>query len=430
MKTKYFILIPLFILSLNINLIAGDPGFSSSARAKTVALNGMYFTGMDGLQPVLGNPSVLALLNSGGVEMYIANHIGQHEFKNTRNEMYKSFNDDDYSFGGGIFWSFSPLFTAALSYQRATDYHVNWPYTNLFSLDSISALIAFDFFNEITIDAATVSTGIGFENFSFGASIHYYFVEHILSFPKTNERWNQGLGQAAYQLSYNQDGNAFGFNLGVSYQANDQLRFGVFAKSGFKADLDGTASGNLLRDLDSTASLVNINSSLEMPWEFGGGILYELNEDLKLNFDIKYSLWGSIEKSIAIDFENPVWQQRLSSIDSLTGINASNLNLSYDNSFDAGVGLEYYTSNLILRTGYHFSQSPNTDATYNMLFPSVDQHIISIGIGYRDKNLIIDAAVAYAFGVEREVTGAAVKNSSGRYSSSMVLPAVTLRYLL
>jgi long-subunit fatty acid transport protein len=65
-----------------------------------------------------------------------------------------------------------------------------------------------------------------------------------------------------------------------------------------------------------------------------------------------------------------------------------------------------------------------------MLFSSVDQHWVSLGIGYQDENLLIDAVVAYAFGISTDVINSEFRNLTGNYSSTVVLPAITFRYLL
>jgi long-subunit fatty acid transport protein len=64
-----------------------------------------------------------------------------------------------------------------------------------------------------------------------------------------------------------------------------------------------------------------------------------------------------------------------------------------------------------------------------MLFPSVNQHWISFGAGYQDENILIDAALAYAIGISTKVSSAGVRNLSGSYGSSVILPVITFRYL-
>lgn len=427
---KYFTVILVILLSFSNTLTAGDAGFNVASRAKTLSLNGLYFAGTDGLQAVLTNPSMLSLLKSGGVEFFAADRIAQFELESTRNGLFKSFDDNDFSFGGGIYWMFSQSFSAALSYQRAVDYKTNWPFSNLFRNDSLSALLVFDFHNQITIDAASASLAINIDKFSIGASANLYHVEHHSAFPFTNERWGEGLGRPAYQLNYDQDGYTFGFGLGVSAQFNDRFRAGVMARSGYKADMEGIANNIMFAELDSISSQASLTGTFEMPWVFGGGIVYEWSENLTLNMDIQYSLWGNIRETFILSVDNSIWQQRLSMTDTLTDINASGFNLSFTNTIDAGIGLEYKTSDLVLRTGYRFSQSPNSDDSYNLLFPDVDQHWVSLGIGYLYENLLVDASIAYAFGVSREIIKPGIGNLSGKYKSNIILPTVTIRYLL
>ncbi len=430
MKLFTSILIFLQIFLLSTVIFAGETNFTMASRAKTLSLNGLYFAGTDGLQSILGNPSMLSQLSSKGIELFIVDHIGQHEYENLQGDLFKSFQDDDFSFGGGIFWALSPAFTAALSYQRAIDYKVNWPFANLFSTDSSSSLLAFDFYNQITVDAASASFASSINQFSIGASANFYFIEQHTAFPRSNERWNQGLGLAGYQFNYNQDGYSFGFNLGASLQINNRFRVGVMTRSGFKADLEGTAESNMFAQLDSASSSVDLSGTFELPWIFGAGLNYEWTENLRINLDVQYSLWNGIQKTFDLTFENATWQQNLSSRDSLTDINSSSFNFYFKNSIDAGLGVEFSTSDLVLRGGYRFSQSPNSDNTYNLFFPSVDQHYISFGIGYRDESLIVDASLAYVFGLSKEVIKPVMRNSSGNYSSTLILPNITFRYLL
>ena len=422
-------LLIIFLVIVNYSVIAGDTNFSTISRAKTLSLNGLYFAGTDGLQSVLGNPAMLSHLNSKQLEFFVTDNIGQYKYENLKNNLFESYQDDDFSFGGGIFWSFSPSLTAALSYQRAIDYKISWPFVNLFKTDSASSLLAFDYYNQITIDAASASVAIGFNNFSVGASINLYYAEQHSAFPRSNEMWKQGVGLAGYQINYNQDGYSFGFNIGAALQISEKLRAGIMTKSGFSVDLDGSAETRMFSDLDSISSAVNLSGTFEIPWVLGAGLVYDWTDDLTINIDLQYSLWDGIQKTFDFTFDNSKWQQNLSSVDSLTAITSSSFTLALKNSIDAGIGVQYKTSNVILRAGYRYSQSPNADITYNMLFPAVDQHIISAGVEYRMEKLIADVGLAYSFGVTRNIN----KESSllaGKYSSDTYTPSVTLRYEL
>ena len=65
-----------------------------------------------------------------------------------------------------------------------------------------------------------------------------------------------------------------------------------------------------------------------------------------------------------------------------------------------------------------------------MLFPSVDQHIFSVGAGLREGNLILDAALLYSFGVKTEVSNNQIPSVSGSYNYDTIIPMVNLKYVL
>jgi long-subunit fatty acid transport protein len=372
------------------------------------------------------NPASFSSGSGSGAEIYILNQSGLQEFSDISSNLYKSFQEDDFNAGAGVFWKINPSLTAAASYGRAVSYNVDWPFANFFETDSASSLLTFDMHNTFSIDAASVSLSVRSEDFSIGASAHFYFVEQNSAFPVSNPEWSSGSGLAAYQLNYMLDGTAFGFNLGISYQINEDLKAGAMVRSGYKSDLEGEAQTRMFSDLDSASSAAAVSAVFEMPWVFGAGFLYSWSDNLSINIDFQYSLWASTQENMDFTFNDPVWQQNLGSIDPLTGITPGSFLLAYDNSIDAGIGMEYFLSDISLRFGYKFSQSPNSTETYNLLFPAVDNHTISFGVGYKSGRIIIDAALAYSIGVTEKINSGNIL--PGEYTSSGYLPSVTLRY--
>jgi len=209
------------------------------------------------------------------------------------------------------------------------------------------------------------------------------------------------------------------------------MRLAISIRSGYSSNLKGTAVSTMFSDLDSISSKVNVASKLEIPWIFGTGALYTISPELTLNIDAQYSLWGSVQKSMDFSFNDAVWQQNLSTVDQLTGINGTSFNLSYKNTIDVGAGLEYIPEgDISYRFGYKFSQSPNQKSTYSMFFPAGDQHWFSAGFGLREDDFILDGTVAYAIGFSNKVTNGIVNNINGKYSYSVVIPSVSIKYLI
>lgn len=431
MRTKHTLVSVLILFAFIGNVYAGGADLNVIQGAKTLSLDGLYFAGGDGLNSVLGNPAGLIKVSNKYLELSIADIIGQQKFESKTRGLHKSYEDDHFALGGGIAWSFSPDFILAASYQRAVNYNVDWPFLAYQYTDTTTSVSSQDLYNRFKVNAASVSAAARFDRLTVGVTISAYQVKHETAFPLENRSWYDSLsvGLAAYQFNYNEDAWTYGFDIGLLYEVSPDLQIGVMARSGYSADLSGTAQSMYFTDLDSSVSEVDLSSKFEMPWVIGGGIDYRLSENLSFNADVQYSLWSGTQKSMNFDLNNSVWKNNIPGNDSLSGIRADKFTLEFQNTFDAGFGFSLALSDVNLRLGYRFSQSPNTESTYSYLFPAVDQHRISLGLGYGDENLTADLTVAYAFGVSRDITN--TKNYfDGTYNSSLVIPTLTIRYTL
>ncbi len=426
------ILVSILVLSLFTgNTYAGGAELNNIPGAKSLSLDGLYFAGNDGLNSMLGNPAGLIKISNKYLELSIVDMIGQQKFEGETKGLHKSYEDDHFALGGGLAWSFSPDFIVGLSYGRAFNYNVDWPFLALQQTDSTSSISAFDLYNRIKINAASLSGALGFERFTVGVTVSAYQVKQETAFPQENPAWFDSVstGMASYQFNYNEDAWTYGFGLGFLYEGTADLQIGLMARSGFSADLSGNAGTDYFADLDSAASTADLSSKFEMPWVIGVGLIYQLSENIAANADIQYSLWSGTQKTMKFDFNNSVWQNNAPAIDTVSGISTNEFILDFRNTIDAGFGLDFLLSDMHLRMGYRFSQSPNTGSTYSYLFPAVDQHRVSLGLGYADENLSADLSVAYAFGVNKKIEGSR-SGFNGIYNSGLVIPAITVRYTL
>jgi long-subunit fatty acid transport protein len=158
-------------------------------------------------------------------------------------------------------------------------------------------------------------------------------------------------------------------------------------------------------------------------------MLYDLSENLHLNFDFMYSLWGGVQHEMTMEYDDQIWNDGLAKRDSITGIQAGKLNLPSKNSIELGIGIEYFTRpDLVMRAGYRFSQTPNQPETFNLAFPTISQHWVSAGIAFMEENYQINLTVAYAFGVEENVQKSANEYWYGQYKGNTFIPALSLIY--
>lgn len=423
---RILILLITAVTLLNGPLSAGGTNYYSLYGARTLALNGLYIAGIDGLNSTFSNPASLSYLTGSGLRLTVADLLEQQEFNSTRNGLFNSYRNDNFNLGGGLYWNFAPGMTAAVAYQPFVNYEVDWPYTVFSTRDSNAVILAFDMTNRLNVSAISPSFGISFGTISLGLSANIYHVTQFLAFPLQNNR-PQGL--AGYQVEYDEDAWAYGFTLGAMADLSENLRLGLMVRSAFKADLKGDAKSNMFAALDSTETNVNVASKFEMPWVMGLGAVYKLSQSVAMNIDMSYSLWGNTQKTTNFTTENRLWQNGLNQTDSLLGISPASIPMNLRNSFSAGLGFEITGSEeMSYRFGYRFSQSPNTAESYTMLTPGVSQHWFSFGIEYRDENYTVDAGIAYSAGVSRQVNNGAFSPTSGKYSSNNIVPAVSINY--
>jgi len=422
---KIFILI-LSVLFLVINpSFAGDATLRSISRAHSVSLNGLYIAGIDGVNNSFNNVAGLAYNSSMFLEFSVTDLIGQSELDNPTNGLYRSFQEDDVALSLGFIYPLSDGFVISISYQRAYDYNVIWPFAVVTSTDINSVFQAFDHFNNLYIDAILPSVALKIGNFSIGATFDVFSVKYRAAFPITNFEWGDTLGLPAYQFDYNMDAWSFGFNAGVMYDLSEDFRLGAFVRSNFSADLGGDAKSDLLGQIDSVSSQSKVTTTFEYPWVLGTGILYKLSSNWTVNLDFQYSLFENTN-SFQMNFSDQGWKEKTFQMDPITGINPGNISKAFKNAIDAGAGIEYSLTDWSFRGGYRFSQSQNSEASYNYLFPIVDQHWISLGLGYNDLVYSVDLAAGYAFAVVKEISS--IPAISGNYDSETVNVTMTLKY--
>lgn len=420
----------LFAVSIPGNLSAGGIETKPLTSSKSVSLNSLYFAGSDGIAKSFTNPAGLIYQSESGFEFSVLNRLAQSEFDNSSRGLFKSLREDEFNFNAGFLWSISDQLKIAISYQQVVDYNVSWPYANYFQADSLSSLLVFDFYNRINVEAFSAAAAYRFNGIVFGIAPVLYHITNKIAFPQNNSLWTSGIGTAAYQFEYNMEAWTFGFNAGIIAELSPDLNVALSVRSAYSADLEGDARSRMFVVTDSTDEVTDIKSVFEMPWIMGVGAVYSFSPAININFDIQYSLWGSTQESASISFNNSIWQNSLNQTDPGSGVDAGRFNYEYRNTLDIGLGFEYISSgNISYRAGYLFSQSQNSVVTYNMLFPSVDRHTLSIGACLSEGNLKFDAALLYSFGIRKEINNSEIPNLAGSYNYNLVIPMVTLKYM-
>lgn len=410
-------------------IFAGGTNRASLFGAKTTALNGMYFAGADGVTNIFLNPAGLVQLSGKSLELTCFLVQEEQVFKSDINNLHKSLLEGDANIGLGIYWAFTPNFTAAFAYQSTFDYNVSWPNVLLYKNGNSATTVATDLFNVNKYRIFSPSISVKWDELSFGLAVNIINIKNNISFAQNNYVWTGSNGLPAYQLDYSQNAWAVDFNFGLTYQYNENLTLGLTANNGVSKTLKGDARSKLYELTDSTQSTSGIESKFQIPWKIGFGCLYKIDKNIALNVDFRYNLYGNLDEKRDFKFDNETWQSNVQIPDTVIGITASNQPLFLKNSFDAGLGLEYQLySDFSIYLGYRFSQTPNSDQTFNMLNPTVSHHTFSCGFGYSDDEMTIEGSVAYYTGVEKTISESMFNVNNGIYDASGAIPTFTLKY--
>ena len=447
-STALLAVIVLFLLAWPLS--AGDANYQSYFGARTLALNGLFIAGSDGIMANMVNPASAAYLEGAALDLSLLAKIGEYSFNNNVQGVFHSFRKEDLTFGLGGYWNLTPGWVISLGYLPVLDYFVDWPYAMVLGSDASEVLLTFNMNNKIQTHALTFDIAFRTGMFAFGLALNAYQVSQVMNFPKTTADW-QGSStlDAAYQFTYDQEAWTYGINLGVSADVSRNMRISALLHSAYQAKMKGDAVSDMFQDLaqaDTTAgtrlppAMTGIQTEFDFPWMAGAGVVWKVSENLQLNFDLMLALWDfSIDtkpgfeasgfRGMSVQFDDRAWTEGMSQTDTLTGITPARLVLPSRNALEAGIGLEYASSpELVLRAGYRYSQSPNIPQTYQLAFPTVSQHWVSAGIGYKEENYMVDISVAYGFGVTQTIGRADNTYFYGDYQAGTFIPAVSLKY--
>lgn len=429
MKITKIVFSWLIIILLTQYALAEGTNKKSYFGARSVALNGLYFAGIDGINNINSNPAGLSYNIGHAFEASYYFRSEQNTFDSDLNGIYKSINKDFGCYNLGIYWSLLDGLTVGLGYQQNYDYEINWPYVLIIRKGTVANVEASDLFSREKNRTITPAVSYKYGSLSAGIAVNISNIKTEMSFPQKNYNWIDSISFPIYQFTFNKEGWLIDFNFGLMYDFSDDLRVGFSLSNSSEKVLDGTARSDLYAVMDSSASQVSYSAKYQSPWKLGLGLLYKINDNLKLNVDAQYNLYGNLDDQIERQFDNQVWQTKGQIPDSLTGFSISSIKQFFNNSFDFGIGLEFKaTLDLDFNFGYRFSQSPNSDKSFDMLNPIVDQHSFSAGFAYYNQSLTIAGSVIYFTGIKKEVKGSSFNVHDGKYGTSGLIPTLSFKY--
>ena len=228
---------------------------------------------------------------------------------------------------------------------------------------------------------------------------------------------------------------AYGFNVGILYDFNDALSFGLSYRSKMSAEVekgevktsyyDAMTKGALFSNpqfaaVDGLMNASTFTASLPMPANTTFGVAYKASEKLTLTADLQFVQWSEYE-DLQFDF---------------TQAPDVTVDKDYDDTFVYRIGAEYVANDMFtFRAGAYYDETPVNKLKYNPETPGMNKLGLTMGSTITlMKGLNVDLALTYINGADIEAT---VKDPNmfnpdnsfaGTYSSVAFIPSVGISY--
>lgn len=181
-------------------------------------------------------------------------------------------------------------------------------------------------------------------------------------------------------------GDAWGWNVGLLYQATDSTRLGMSYRSAMRYNLSGTTSIKNIPSLftGKSPSSVDNSTTVDLPDTAILSVVHDLTEKWQLLADISWTGWSKLP---SLDIDNGV-------------LGSDQLKLKFRDTWRVALGANYrYNPSLTLKTGLAYDQSPIPSSSLRPTsLPDNDRISISIGAQYRvNERTTIDVGYAHLF---------------------------------
>ncbi len=242
---------------------------------------------------------------------------------------------------------------------------ISWPETGAFRYFGAS---------DVMLQTIAFNPAVGVkinDNVSFGAGLDIYRSDLMLK-----QRFPWALTAMAPVPDGTMEFDGSGWGLGAYFGLNidfaDRHQLAITGRLPVSVDYSGTFTIDNIPAPGAALPSTPFDSEIKHPGSIGVGYSYDVSDRLTFGADFEW-IQNSTHDDVPLSIGT---NQPL-----LAGKNAVPLN--WKDSISLGVGVEYEcSSDLTLRAGYLYSESPMPVQTWNPAVPANDRHIFSVGAGY------------------------------------------------
>ncbi len=197
------------------------------------------------------------------------------------------------------------------------------------------------------------------------------------------------------EFEWDADGWGVGGHGGLTWEIFPGQRIALTGRLPIEVDFDGDFTASRFPDgLEAQGFSPNsdFRSDIKFPGSLGVGYGIDLSEKLTFGADFQYFFNSSHDDvPLLIGANQPL-------------LGTDGVILNWEDSYDAGFGLEYALNEVwTLRGGYMFSSNSYPDFTYLPAVPANERHLGSLGLGYEKGRHRIDFTYSYAHFPDRTI---------------------------
>jgi len=197
------------------------------------------------------------------------------------------------------------------------------------------------------------------------------------------------LDGAQYKTETEDDFN-YSFNIGLLYDVNEKLSFGVTYRSKSDTKMDGNT--DVTPDMAIWTNQ-NVDASVEIdtPDQLSFGVQYKPIPKWSISADLTRTWWGAV-KSYTVAFEDPF----MATSGLSAGADEEHFERNWKDTWTYRIGTEYKLNKMIdLRAGYYYDPTVVPNDTFDVLWPDSDKHVFSGGLGLNFEKVSVDFVLQY-----------------------------------